>query len=57
MSQSLILIDELSSACWEKETTTTKKRSDHGGFFYQGPDTPCWLCHAGFLWLLGAIKG
>jgi hypothetical protein len=28
-----------------------------GFFFPPGPDTPCWLCFMGFLWLLGAIKG
>jgi hypothetical protein len=37
-----------------------EKRSGHGIFFFSPglePDTPCYLCQAGFLWLLGAIKG
>jgi hypothetical protein len=50
MSQSLILIDALSSACWEK------KKNSHGAFF-TGSDTPCWLCCTGFLQLLDTIKG
>jgi hypothetical protein len=53
MLQSLILIDALSSACWEKE----KIRRNGWGTFFLGPDTPCWLCQVEFSWLLGAIKG
>jgi hypothetical protein len=38
-----------------------KKREVAMGFFFfppgLEPDTPCYLCQAGFLWLLGAIKG
>jgi hypothetical protein len=54
MLQSLILIDALSSVCWEKE-----KREMARGLFSQGqrPDTSCWLCHVGLLRLLGEIKG
>jgi hypothetical protein len=33
-----------------------KKRNGQGAFF-PGPDMPCLLCCAGFLQLLGAIKG
>jgi hypothetical protein len=51
MSQSLILIDALSSACWEE-----KKKRDSQEAFFLGWDMPCWLCHVGFLWLLEAIK-
>jgi hypothetical protein len=51
MSQSLILIDALSSACWEKG----KKMA---GTFFPGleADMPFWLCHTGFSQLLVAIK-
>jgi hypothetical protein len=52
MSQSLILIDALSSAYWEKE----KKRNDQG-LFSPGRHMSCWLCHTGISWLLGAVKG
>jgi hypothetical protein len=34
-----------------------KKEKQPGFFFSPGLDTPCWLCHEGFLQLLGAIKG
>jgi hypothetical protein len=36
-----------------------KNRKEKGpeGFFFPGPDTPCWLCCMGFSWLLGGIKG
>jgi hypothetical protein len=53
--QGLTLIDAMSSACWKKKE---KKRSSQG-LFSQGqrPDTPCWPFWAGFLRLLGAIKG
>jgi hypothetical protein len=57
MLQSLILIDVLSSACWEKKK---KKRKEIAmGIFSQGqrPDMLCSLGQVGFLWLLGAIKG
>jgi hypothetical protein len=57
MSQSLILIDSLSSACWEKNG---KKRNEKQlKAFFPGPemDTPCWLCLAAFSWPLGSIKG
>jgi hypothetical protein len=58
----LILIDALSSACWEKKKKKKKREKEKitaGGLLSQGlrPDTPCWLCLAGFLQLLGAIKG
>jgi hypothetical protein len=46
MLQSLILIDALSSACWEK-----KKERNGWGTFFPGLDTPCWLCCQGFSWL------
>jgi hypothetical protein len=52
MLWSLILIDGLSSACWEKEKKTSSQ-----GLFTPALDTPCWLCHVGVSWLLGAIKG
>jgi hypothetical protein len=52
MLQSSILIDALSSACWENN----KERNGHRSFF-PGLNIPCWLCHAGFLQLLGAIRG
>jgi hypothetical protein len=60
MSQSLILTDPLSSACWEKKRKREKKKKKRETtrvFFPPGPDTPYWLCHAKFSWLLGAIKG
>jgi hypothetical protein len=61
MSHGLILIDALSSACWEKnEKIIKKKRKEKWpGAFFPGPepDTICWLCQAGFSRLLGAIKG
>jgi hypothetical protein len=59
MLQGLILIDALSSACWEKKGKKKEKRSNQGHFFPQGwrLDTPCWLCQARISWLVGAIKG
>jgi hypothetical protein len=33
-----------------------KKRNGQGDFF-PGLDMLFWLCHTGFSWLLGAIKG
>jgi hypothetical protein len=54
MSQSLILSDR-SAACWEKKKE--EKRRNGQGAFFPGQDMPCWLCHMGFSWLLGAIKG
>jgi hypothetical protein len=46
MLQSLILIDALSSACWEKEKKKERERNGGGGgaFFPQG-----WTCLAGVL--------
>jgi hypothetical protein len=57
MSQSLILIDSLSSACWEKNGKKRKEKQLKA--FFPGPemDTPCWLCLAAFSWPLGSIKG
>jgi hypothetical protein len=60
MLHNLILIDTLSSSCWEKKEKKKKKEKQPGGcFFSQGwrLDTPCWLCWAEFSWLLGASKG
>jgi hypothetical protein len=54
MSQSLILIDVLSSACREAKR---KEKRKAGMLFFPGLDMPCWLCHMGFLQLLDAIKG
>jgi hypothetical protein len=36
-----------------------KRERNSQGLFSQGQnlDTPCWLCHEGFLRLLGVIKG
>jgi hypothetical protein len=51
MSQSSIMIDALSSACWEKEENSLQVF-----FFSPGWDIPCLLCCAGVLRLLGAIK-
>jgi hypothetical protein len=58
MSQSLILIDILSSVFSGKEKTK-KKRKGHLArrLFHPWPDMPCWLCCMGFLWLLSAING
>jgi hypothetical protein len=53
MSQGLILIDALSSACWELKK---KKRIFHGDFC-PGWDTLYLLCFTGFSQLLDAIKG
>jgi hypothetical protein len=33
-----------------------KRKRNCWGAFFPVPDMPCWLCHAGFSWLLGAIK-
>jgi hypothetical protein len=47
MLQSLILIDAMFSACWEKR----KRKEKIGlGLFSPGQrlDTPCWLCQMGF---------
>jgi hypothetical protein len=58
MLQNLILIDALSSACWEKKRKKKdKKERNDWGTIFPGPDMPCWLHCAGFLWLLGVIKG
>jgi hypothetical protein len=44
----LILIEALSSACWEEKKK--KERETAGGrAFFPVLDTPCWLFHAGFL--------
>jgi hypothetical protein len=52
MLQSSVLIDALSSACWEG-----KKDRNVQGAFFPGQDMSCWLNCVVFLWLLGAIKG
>jgi hypothetical protein len=52
---SLILIDALSSTCWEKRRKKNKEKEP--GFFFPGLDTSCCLCHTGFSWLLCVIKG
>jgi hypothetical protein len=53
--KSLSLNDALSSASWERKK---KKRERNSlGAFIPGLDMTWWLCHVGFLWLLGAIKG
>jgi hypothetical protein len=60
MLQGLILIDGLFFACWEKNEKKRKEKWPWDFFFFSPglePDTPCYLCQAGFLWLLGAIKG
>jgi hypothetical protein len=59
MSQSLILIDALSSACWEKrkKKEREKKKTNGWGAFSPGLDMPCWLWCMGFSQLLGTIKG
>jgi hypothetical protein len=44
MSQTLILVDFLSSTCWEK----IKKEREASGAFFPGPEECC----TGFLWLL-----
>jgi hypothetical protein len=58
--QSLILINALSSACWEKKNKKRKenKEEEKAGvaLFSPGPDMTCWLCYARFLWQLSAIK-
>jgi hypothetical protein len=53
MLQSLILIDALSSAFWEKEKKKKKEKRNGWEIFSQGQrlNMPCWLCHAGFLLL------
>jgi hypothetical protein len=60
MSQGLILIESLSSACWEKNEKKRKERKRDKkkwlGAFFPGLDTPCWLCRVGFSWLLGESK-
>jgi hypothetical protein len=50
MSQSSILIDALSSACWEK------KEKQPGAFFPRVGQASLAVPHR-FSWLLGAIKG
>jgi hypothetical protein len=71
MLQSLILIDSLSSLCWEKkekkiekvkkrERERERERERNGqGLFSQGQrlNMPCWLCWARFLQLFSTIKG
>jgi hypothetical protein len=57
MLQSLILIDVLSSAFWEKKRMREKKKRNNWGLFSPGPDMPCWLCYIGFSQLLSAITG
>jgi hypothetical protein len=54
MSQSLILIDVLSSAFWEEKR---KEKRKAGMLFFPRLDLPCWLCHMGFSRLSHAIKG
>jgi hypothetical protein len=44
----------------KKKTTETekkKKKRSGQGVFFPGWDMPCWLCCAGFSWLLRAFKG
>jgi hypothetical protein len=59
MLQSLILMDSLSSACWEEKIKKKKKKKkkNNQGAFFPGQGIPCWLCHTGFSQLLGAING
>jgi hypothetical protein len=38
MSQSLILVDALSSACWEKKEKKRKKKEKWPGPFFPGPE-------------------
>jgi hypothetical protein len=52
MWQNLIMTDVLSSACWEQ-----KKREKLPVDFFPRAGVACWLCHEGFSWLLGIIKG
>jgi hypothetical protein len=33
-----------------------KKKRNMWGLYFPRWSIPCWLCHTGFLWLLGAIK-
>jgi hypothetical protein len=42
-----------------EERKEKKKREAAGNILPQGQrlDMPCWLCQAGFSWLLGANKG
>jgi hypothetical protein len=47
MSQSSILTDALSSACWE-EKRKKKQREMTQGLFFPGWEMPGWLCCAGF---------
>jgi hypothetical protein len=58
MWQSLILIDALSSAYWEKfkKKKERKEKRNGQGALFPGPDMPGWLCCVRFLQLLGAIK-
>jgi hypothetical protein len=59
MSQSLILVDTLSSPCCEKrkKKEEEEERETASKLFFPGRDMPCWLCHTGFSWLLGAFNG
>jgi hypothetical protein len=45
----------------EEERKGKKKKRERNiqRHFAEGwrPDMPCWLCRAGFSWLLGVIKG
>jgi hypothetical protein len=57
MSQSSILTDALSSACWEEKRKKKTKRNDSGAFFPRVGDA--WLavlCRV-FSWLLDVNKG
>jgi hypothetical protein len=56
MSQSLILIDALSSACWGKKTQEKKKKTERESFYFPEPDTPFWLCCTGLSWWSSAIE-
>jgi hypothetical protein len=40
-----------------KKEREKRKKSNNQGAFFPEPGMLCWLCHAGFLWLLGAIRG
>jgi hypothetical protein len=57
MSQGLILIDALSSICWEKNEKKRKEEQLEAFFPGPKPDKPCWQFQVGLSWLLGAIKG
>jgi hypothetical protein len=58
MSQSLILIDGLSSVCWKIRKKKREREREIGQeVFFPELDMPYWLCHPGFSQVLGAVKG